>query len=175
MALFLTALCRRSKHAKQIVLYLAAMGNALRRMTHTHRAAKVGDLLRIAVEFLKSFRNPSADDPHTRRKMKTRSIAELTELLAYEEMDEPAAAELSGTRQRAHRVMHHVIPTNPFRATVRHLSKVVPRTPSPSTVQHEADAQSLVSTISNRWEADVADALNAPDAVVLSAEKDSPT
>jgi len=195
LALFLTVLCRRSKHAKQIAMHLAAMGDALRRMTKTHRAAKVGDLLRvcqqIAVEFVQSVRRqavPSSKDP--RRKggkhvggmaaATARSIAELTELLAYEEVDEPAATELSGARQRAHRVMHHVIPTNPFRATVRRRTPFQPLTPGTATntaaaAAPEADAVSLFSSISNRWDADVADALSIPEEVVYSAEKDSPT
>ena len=46
------------------------------------------------------------------------SIAEFTELLMYEEREDEFPIEYH-TKQKIHKAMHNLIPTNPFRATVR--------------------------------------------------------
>ena len=167
LILFLQVICRRSKHAKKLLILVSALLETLSSISKKLKTTKLGDLLQVSrqmvADLIQSLRNPSAKD---RRKNKhSLSITELTELLAYEEVDEPSM-EMTGTsRQRAHRVMHHVIPTNPFRATVRR-SKVN------SSPDKETPNNDNVSTISNRWDNDMD---SIPEEVSYYIEKDSPT
>ena len=91
--MLLQVLCRRSKHAKKMLMHVSALLETLSSMLHKVKQTKLGDMLRVVrqmvADLVQSLRNPGVKDPQTRRKIKSLSIAELAELLAYEELDDP--------------------------------------------------------------------------------------
>ena len=65
------------------------------------------------VQIVATWRSPAAV-----HKKKSLSLTELSELLAYEELEDDADNIAESSRKKR-RSMHHQIPTNPFRATIR--------------------------------------------------------
>ena len=173
VVVLLQVLCRRSKHAKEVLIHVSALMETLSSMLHKVKQTKLGDMLRVVrqmvADLVQSLRNPGAKDLHTRRKIKSLSIAELAELLAYEELDEPAP-EIN--KQRVHRVMHRDIPTNPFRATVR-----LKRYPQGGGALVAADGHPAhhSSTSSNGGGSSNHDTDSLPEEVAYLLDKDSPT
>jgi len=122
--LTLHSIGRRSEHARQFLRHTSALFDICRRIGGIFLTTKFSELLLIFLQSIfEAFSSWSA--PKSSREKETLSYAELSELLSYEESEEILSSPSSQRKMK--QSMHHFVPPNPFRATVR-----VRTTPTPT-------------------------------------------
>jgi hypothetical protein len=107
---------KKSSNIRQMYIHFTALYQTLSRLYHSIMHEKLSVLILISfqtiLEIVLSWISPS------RYREREVSLADLSELLNYEELEDENPPEIS-TQRRMRRVMHHYVPPNPFRATIR--------------------------------------------------------
>lgn len=132
----INVVCRRSKHARAGLSHVRSLIAIVFAFWTKFRSTSYARLFEVACEAAAEFLQFMVKSPTPDR---VDSSPELSELLAYEELsyeDDPA------TESRRMKHMHHYVPINPFRATVR-----LHRRPR-SRQQHTAGSTSKPSSYS---------------------------
>lgn len=108
-------LCKRSSNLRRVVLEVNRILLDLEDVRVAFFSLSILDLITMIIKVTKDVFFPNPNNLE-----KELSIVELSELLSYEEIEEESLLDLKN-QQNLHSLhyMHHFIPPNPFRATIR--------------------------------------------------------
>lgn len=115
----LAEFCRRNRTARKLVLHVTEIVKLSERIWERVRTATVWDMVVFIGSFIGDVIRSWVFPPSVG---KSRSIIELSELLAYEETissQKDGASHLQLEERRARKYMHHYVPFNPFKATIK--------------------------------------------------------
>lgn len=152
----LAVFCRKNRTARKLIIHITEIVKLGERIWEKARTATLWDIIAFIGSFLIDVLRSWLVPP--KELDKSRSIIELSELLAYEEtisnLKDGSSLQQQQQQQeerRARKYMHHYVPFNPFKATIKLHTPLTSLNAKPkSQSSSQSYYQTLLSPVTNR-------------------------